>query len=378
MTEIKLFDATNIDELVWPESQEGLFAKKLLVPLIQNGVDAYFKNIKTTMKLMSIDSLILPITINDEEMDNSYVCSFYSYYIGLGLNAAENLKNVFLKNSLQVLLKALGRFLKLGKIDKVVSINNWLFSTNIHPQLSKEQVFSIRTFIQNQFPHHAIVFRSINEMEEYSCVNALKNNQFDLVATRQIFFTDPKTPKVFESRLFKSDLKFLQTTEYELADLDAKSQDELSKSLALYNALYLDKYSLFNPQLNEKLIQLLADQKLFTFKTLKKNGQIEGIVGLYSMYGTMISPFFGYNTKISEQVGLYRLLSTILSLEAKNRGELFHQSSGASFYKSIRKATASLEYSAVYTKHLPFNRRISWKALQALMNHFAIRWMRKY
>lgn len=375
---MKLFDATNIEELVWPETEEGSFAKKLLLPLVQNGVDSYFSNIKTEMRVLSIDHLVLPVTINDAEANNSYVCSFYSYYIGYGLNATMRIKNKILKKSIQIILKCLGSFLKLGKIDKVVSVNNWLFSTNIHPKLTDSQVLKIKTLIQNEFPSHAIVFRSVKVMEEYSCIKALKNNQFDLVATRQIFFTDPKKAEVFESRLFKSDLKFLKSTDYELGGLNVSSKEELFTSLSLYHSLYLEKYSSINPCINESFMQLVADHNLFKFKTLKKNGKIEGVVGHYSMYGTMMSPFFGYNPIDSGQIGLYRLLSTILALESKNSGAIFHQSSGASFYKSIRKAIPCIEYTAVYTKHLPLRRRFPWKALQAIMNYCGIHWMKKY
>jgi hypothetical protein len=375
---IELFDSENIDQLIWPETEEGHFAKKLLLPLIKHGVQSYFDNVQTNMMALQIDNFVLPITINDAEVDNSYVCSFYSYYIGCGLNNLDSIKNKTFQKGVETVLKGLGKFLRAGKIDKVVSVNNWLFSTNLYPNLSENQILDIRNFIEKKFPTHAIAFRSINTIDKNSVIQALKNNRFNLIASRQIFITNSLEKEVFESRLFKSDIRFLNKTEYEVGELTTNEGTEIPKMLSLYRALYIDKYSSISPQLNEKFLQLLVDNQIFKFKTLKKNNQIDGIVGYYSAYGVMMSPFFGYDTKQPQQVGLYRLLSTILSLQAKDSGELFHQSSGASFYKSVRRAKSDIEYIAIYSKHLGYGRRFYWKALKIIMNYFGIYWMKKY
>lgn len=375
---IKIFNKENIDQLEWPETHEGHFTKKMVLPIIKNGVSAYFDNVKTKMMVLQIDGLVLPITINDKVTENSYVCSFYSYYIGYGLKTASAIKNRILRNSVKAILKGLGTFLKLGKIDKVVSVNNWLFSTNLYPSLTPDQILAIRKKIEEDFPKHAIVFRSINTLDQNSPINSLKHHAFDLIASRQIFITDPKKEEVFTTRLFKSDLKFLKGTNYTLSELGDDPAQGLAKLLSLYNALYVDKYSAMNPKLNESFLKLVVDDKLFNFKTFKKDGDIDGIFGYYSMYGVMTSPFFGYDIHKPQETGLYRLLSTALTLEAKNSGQLFHQSSGASFYKSIRKATPSIEYNAVYTKHLNIHRRFYWKTLKFLINSFGIPWMKRY
>lgn len=375
-TKIELFDSNTIEQLIWPNSEEGLFAKKLLIPLVKDGAAAYFHNIKTEMMVLKVDDLVLPITINDFESDNSYVCSFYNYYIGLGSINASTIKNKLLRYLTTKFLMSLGIILKLGNIDKIVSVNNWLFSTNLYPKLNDSQILSIREFIQQKFPKHAIVFRSINKVDKNSPLNTLRNSKFHLIASRQIFLNDTKETTFFESRLFKGDLKLLKKTDYILDDL--KNDFESTKILSLYNEIYLDKYSKLNPQLNEKFVKLLIQHQIFNFKTLQKNDRIDGVIGYYSAHGVMSSPFFGYNTKVPQQANLYRLLSTVLTLEAKNKKQLYNQSSGASFYKSIRKANPTIEYSAVYIKHLSLSSRFMWKTLKVVINTFGIHWMKKY
>lgn len=373
---INLFDSNNIDQLDWPKTEEGQFAKKFLTPLVKEGTASYFTNIETKMMVLQIEDFVLPITINDSVLDNSYVCSCYSYYIGYGIISANKIKNKFLQSSVKQVIKGLGKILKLGHIDKIVSVNNWLFSTNHYPKLEKKQILSIRKFIQETFPGHAIVFRSINTLDENCPMNPLTEAGFKLIASRQIFLLNAKDAKIFEARLFKSDLKLLNKTDYQIDDL--KNPYEANRILSLYNALYVDKYSKLNPQPTEKFIELLITNQIFNFKTLKKNDQIHGVVGYYSAFGVMSSPFFGYDTSLPQERGLYRLLSTILTTVAKNKKQLFNQSSGASFYKSVRKATPTIEYSAVYTAHLPFKTRCTWQMLKLVVNHFGILWMKNY
>lgn len=94
MTEetISLYNASNIDSLSWPNNPEGEYAQKFLMPLIKNGVHHYIENVETNLHILKIGDLILPITINDAEYQNSYVCSPYTQYISSGLNYLEKVK----------------------------------------------------------------------------------------------------------------------------------------------------------------------------------------------------------------------------------------------------------------------------------------------
>lgn len=375
---IHLYDRSTIDQCAWPETIEGAFAKNLLTPLIKNGVEHYFDNVKTILMVLSLDEIVLPITINEAEYENSYVCSFYGHYIEYGLNSLHIIKSRFVRKSIEYLLKGCSRLLRMGKINKVVSVNNWLFSTNLYPTLTHDQINRIRDFLTARFPQHAILFRSVNTYEKKPCFDGLRNNRFDLIASRQVYHTDTKNDEVWTTRIFKSDLKLLRETRYEIIESDEVVHAEIPKMLSLYNALNVEKYSKMNLQIKPDFLKLALESKLFRFSALKVDGQIDGIIGRYSLYGVMTAPFFGYDTAKPQQNGLYRLLSTLLMLDAKNRGDIFHQSGGASFYKSVRRAEPNMEYFAVYTNHLPFSRQFPWKAVKLIVNQFGIRFMKKY
>ncbi|HEY9599812.1 MAG TPA: GNAT family N-acetyltransferase, partial [Cyanophyceae cyanobacterium] len=79
-----------------------------------------------------------------------------------------------------------------------------------------------------------------------------------------------------------------------------------------------------------------------------------------------------------QEIGLYRMLSAQLTLEATKRGFILHQSSGAASFKRFRGFVGTIEYSAVFYQHLPFWRQLVWRLLGLLVNKIAVPLMQKY
>lgn len=375
---LSLYGVNEIDNCPWPQNAEGEYGKRFLTPLIKKGLSTFVENVQADLRVLICDQFVLPLTINHFEYENSYVCSPHNYYISY---AREALKPVVPKKVYRVLNSLLwmaSKVLKRYQVDKVVSVNNWLCSTNLYPALNKEQLASIGQFLQKEFPSHAIVFRSIDANMSPTCYKALKELGFDYIANRQIYFIEPHKSDLMEMRLFKSDLKLLQNCEYEIIEGEELLKEDLSRLIMLYRSLYIDKYSDLNPQFNEDFLRLAIDQKLLTFKALKKNGCVDGVVGYMKSHGKMFCPFFGYDLTKPKEASLYRLLSTLLMKQAHSEELCFHLSSGASTFKTIRKAKSSLEQMAVYHRHLPFKRQIPWRILEKLCNSIGITFMKRY
>lgn len=365
---VKIYDATNIDTLVFPTTKEGSKARDFLLPLIKNGVHRYIKNIDVEMRILTIDDLILPVTINQNYYGQSYTCSPYGHYVECGMSALSNVDSLWLRTPGRALLGFLGMFLKLGKLNQVVIVNNWLFSTDLFPAISEKQIEAISVFLNKRFPKHAIVFRSIHTYHGNHLYKAFKNNAFNLIASRLVYFLNTEKEEIFKSRIFKSDFKLLRETDYTVENVSNVTEEEIQRILELYTSIYCEKHSALNPQFTSDFIKLAIESNLLQLKVLRKQEDISAVVGYWEREGIMLSPLLGYDTKKQPQDNLYRLSSTVLTQEARDQKCLFHLSSGASFYKKIRKAETSMEYCAVYHKHLPFYRRLPWKLLQSLIN----------
>lgn len=377
--DLSLYTADNIDQLQWPETDEGTYAKKYFTPLIKHGVDQYVKNINATLSILKLRESIFPLLIVDNVYENSYVCSPYGHYILLGLESLHLLDNRFLRASAASSLKGLGKILKQGNINNIVYIDHWLFSTDLHlKEMGNADLQCIVQFLTEKYPRHALALRSINSKNNPELKEHLKQNQFSLLLSRQVYLTDATDDSIFNTRILKSDLKLLRECDYELVDNDQLDEKEHERILELYNLLTIQQHSTLNPQLNLRFIRLLLEEKILQVKALKKNGVIEGIVGYLERDQTLLCPFIGYDKSHPDKTRLYRLLSTTLLLEAKKRKCLMHQSAGASFYKTVRRAVGYPEYLGVYTRHLPFKQKCVWGLLQGMTNLAAPRFMKKY
>lgn len=373
-----LFDKFTIDLCPWPEGPEGEYAKRFLTPFIKKGVGHFINNIKTDLRILVGEKYVVPLSINEGEDENSFVCSPYNYYISYGAITLNSMETGWTKPIIQGMLRAMGKVLKRYEINRVVVVNNWFFSTNLYPQLTPEQLEEIAKFLRAEFPNHALIFRSVDPSTNPVCFQTLTKIGFDYIANRQIFYIDQTTQKtLFESRLFKSDLRLLEKSGYEILDGKEVAENEIPRLVELYQNLYLKKYSELNPQLNESFVSLALKQNLMQFKALKKNGRIDGVIGYMMRDGKMFCPFFGYDRTLPKEAGLYRNLSTVLMLEAGKHNLFFHLSSGASMFKTIRKGVGCMEYMAVDYRHLGYARQFPWRLLKGLCNTIGVFYMKR-
>ncbi len=109
----------------------------------------------------------------------------------------------------------------------------------------------------------------------------------------------------------------------------------------------------------------------WSFKALKKDKKIDAILGYFHLNGVMTPPIFGYDIGLPQSLGLYRLLSILTTIEAKQKGFLLHFSAGAAQFKRLRGAIGSCEYSSVYTEHLPIHKRLPWMLLSKIITKAA-------
>ncbi len=375
---VALFDASNIDSLPWPSNEDGEYAKRFLLPLIKNGAQHYIDNVETTMMALLIADLVLPLTINEAQYQNSYVCSPYGHYIGYARESIVHITGRFLEKPLQALIWALGKVLQRGQINKVIIVNNWLFSTNLYPKISHEQVAIITEELKRKFPEHAIVFRSVHTYDGKDLYEILKDNQFHLIASRQVYFINTFKEATFQSRMYKSDLKALRESEHEIVSHTDIVLKDIDRIAMLYRAVYLDRHSSLNPQLNANFIKLAIENQILQLHGLRKNGQLDAVSGYFCRKGVMMAPLLGYDTSQSKDNKLYRISSVILTREAKEKKMLYHLSSGAGFYKKLRRAEGNIEYMAVNHGHLPVDRRLPWFALKWMMNSLGVVLMKRY
>ena len=348
-------------------------------PFIKGPSEQLMHNVDTKMITESMDGLFFPVTINETEYESSYVCSPYNALVSYSRDELIKIKNIPLRVSLRLLINLVGIFLKFGKVNKNFCINNFLLSTNPYPDWhgagAEEQLQQTKTL----YPDHAVMYRSLNYHTNSELIDHLKKIGFIIAASRQVYIFDTKLGDFKNRNNTQNDRRALAKSEYQLVTHDEINEADYPVIVTLYNLLYLDKYSKHNPQFSEQLIAYWHKNRLLTMMGLRdKQGVLQGIVGLFESEKVITAPLVGYNTALSSQKALYRILIYLVLEYSDKKERCLNLSSGASHFKLLRGGQPFIEYTAAYIKHLPFHRRMVWKIAQGLANGLFVPLVKKY
>lgn len=338
------------------------------------------KNAQTEIKILAVaEQLYFPVSINSEVVANTFVCSPFTAYI---LYAKDELQlkvpNKLLQLPILFIIKILELFLKLGKIDTNVHVNNFLLSTNPYQEWEGMEIPAITAFIKSQYPNHALVFRSLNIYQHKDLITQFENQGYKKIGSRQVYIYDEPYADWWKHNNNKNDARIIKKQKlHYLSHEEMKSY--LSQALALYNLLYIEKYSKYNPQFTLTYFQHCYDNKMMHFQGYAdEKGRLKAFSGLFVLDNTITSPLVGYDIYAPQKEGLYIHAIQLIMKYKFESGKLLNLSSGASQFKRMRGGQPSMEYTVVYTQHLPFYRKAVWRFLQYISNHIGIPLIEKY
>jgi hypothetical protein len=364
----KLFTHKNIHTIEWPSTADGEYARNYLLPIMEDP-QRYIKNVyNTQLMLAKVDDVIIPITVTDFHPDNTYTVSPYSHYVSYGgFEEVKHLENKPLEALIKWIMNPVAWYFKKAQLDKVVFVNNYLLSTNLYPSISTGQISALSEALPEWFPDRVIIFRSVDEHKNPHIIEALKVKNYEMVLGRQVWYMDPA--EAARTRQYKEDVRVLRKHGYEVVDGKELSDDDLQRAVHLYNLLYLEKYSYYNPQFTFDFLKLARDKGILHLRTLKREGKMNAVMGFFIRNGAMTQPLFGYDTSLPQDEGLYRLLTLITLQEGLQRNLLVHASGGVGKFKKIRGGRSVIEYNAVFAKHLPPWRQRPWKLIKAISKY---------
>jgi hypothetical protein len=364
--QVEFFIRGTIAEIPWPPTTDGRYAQRYLAPFLQNGPQLYIRNVhQTELGIVKVGNTILPITTTQFHPANAYTCSPYSHYISYGgYEEIHQLKNPPAEVLIRGLLHPLAWYFRHSDFDRVVYVNNWLLSTNLYPALNEAAITALVQTLPRLFPDRAIVFRSVDSYRNPELYHTLLARGCRMALSRQIWYMDPR--EALKTSQMREDRRVLRHTAYEVVDGKQLSGGEIERCLNLYNQLYLDKYSYYNPQFSPAFLRLAIENDLLFVRALRREGQIRGVMGYFVRGGCMTQPFFGYDTALPPQEGLYRRLTLITLEEGLQHGLLVHASAGVGPFKKLRGGKPVIEYNAVFDRHLPPSRRMPWALIEQI------------
>lgn len=316
-----------------------------------------------------------PLTVSSRAIGNAYPCSLHTQYVEYPRVEARLLRSGLERVVSRGALSMLDTLLRTAGIDRHAQWSSWLLSTHLHPVGICEAVAPVTNQLVEAYPDHVIVLRCVDPRTHRQLPDALREQGYVLVASRQVWYFDGAHPEFLRRSDVKRDGKLLdQLRDYSCSSTDSPTAGEVSRMTSLYRAVYLERHSHFNPAYSDDFLRRgLADDWLNARVLRHRSGRIDGVFARFDGEVAASVPFIGYDTTLPGDLGLYRALVALLLRDITAEGVLLNYSSGAGDFKRRRGGEMSIEYNAVFARHLPPARRAALEAGCRAINAAATR-----
>jgi len=344
---------------------------------LESGPTRLAQNLDTHPGILALGAGFSPLTVNNSEENNSYPCSLLTQYVSYPLGEMRLLKGRLARLAARVGLKGLGVILKVGEIDRLVQWNSWLMSTNLLPSLCAEALKGTTESLVRQFPQHAVLVKNINGRENAALPELFLQGGYQLLPSRKVYFFDGKSAGFLSRTSVKQDLNALRNLkEYTQVEHHEFSTEDAPRIARLYEMLYLEKHSRLNPSYTPFFVRKALEKKALEFRGLRhSSGRIDAVFACFRQGNVTVTPFVGYDTSMAGEPSFYRLLVAMLLKRVAEEGTLLNYSSGAGEFKRRRGGEGCIEFNAVYTRHLPLERRLPFLLLEQCAQVFGRRFL---
>ncbi|CAN5147408.1 hypothetical protein BH11PSE2_BH11PSE2_17840 [soil metagenome] len=370
MNGIELFDPAAGPGIGWPAGCEA--DRAYLQAFTTHGAPALIANLRTRLMGLRCGDRILPVTINEAEYGDAYVCLPHSAY---ALYAKAELKIVDAgpwSPALGLLADVAGLAMRAARVNRVVHLGNWMVSTNLHGGWRGDDITEIRAILIKAFPDHLLAVRSLTRWSDADLCDSLAADGWLLLPSRQIYVTDDLAQDWAPHRDTRRDLALLAASAAQVDHLDTLRPGDAARIAQLYAMLYLERYSRLNPAFTPAYVEMTHRSGILRYRGLRgADGVLSSVVGCLVRGGVLTTPIVGYDTARPEADGLYRIASAMLAQMAMEAGARLNGSAGAADFKRHRGARPELECSAYYAEHLSAGRRLTLRAMQKVLTRFA-------
>lgn len=335
-------------------------------------------NVSTRIDSVGDGEHRVPVSINQSEPGNSWVCSPHTAYARYSLEELARLRRPLLTMPLAAGCRLLGGYFWRSGLDDAVAVNNWLLSTNLYPEFDAQVVRGWLSEALDRWPGSAIWFRSLNPRYTSEWLGQLSDMGFKLIPSRQVYLYDEINISSRSPVNLRRDLRLLKNSAAPRSAAASWSEWDFERAAELYALLYREKYSLLNPTYTAAFLRAWHTAGILDLSGFRdEQGSLRAVLGIFAAGGTMTVPIVGYDTHQPQSAGLYRLLMAAVYERAAQSRCRINLSAGAAQFKRLRGGVGTLEYSAVYDHHLPRARRLAVSLLSLLTRSVGVPLMRR-
>lgn len=339
-----------------------------LEPLLAHGPRRYIDNADVDLRVAWCADRLVPLVVTTQARGSSEICDLRTHYVDY-VPMQFRRRGRFAAGWISRLRNAPAALLMTGGgLDRVVYVNNFLFSTNPALHLDAAQVRGLTRALVNAYPRHLLLVRSVNPRVDAPGHHALREAGYRMTRSRTVHLFDSGTAEVTQRRNYLHDRKLLARSPYRpVTDAD-RLLPAAPRLTALYRGLYLDKHPRHNPAFNGRFFRHLLERQIWEFVGFEHDGSIDAFVSYFVDGEFLIGAAIGYDLERSRRHGLYRIAVMFLLEEARRRGLRVNLSAGADEFKQHRGGCPTHEFDAIYDEHLPWRSRLGLAYLRRASN----------
>jgi hypothetical protein len=373
---VTIFDPATPPAGAWPDGDDP--TRRYIEGIARGGVEAMVSNVRTRWLALRSGDRILPLTVNDGEVGDSYVCLPHSAYILYARQELELVDTGALKPLLRALIALFDRVLLAAGINRIVHVDNMLLSTNLHGDWAGEDVPAIRAGLAALYPDHIVAIRSLDRWSCSDLLAACAADGWTMLASRQIWVTDDLACDWRPRNSVQNDRRLLAASGLAVEDLETMTETDAARIAELYHLLYVGKYSPLNPVFTPAWIAMTHEQGILRYRGARgPDGRLMAVAGSLVRGNLLTPPIVGYDTGRPQKEGLYRIAAYLFSEVAEREGLRLNGSAGAADFKRRRGAHGVIEYTAMYVRHLSIWRRLALVLVAGLLDHVAAPMMKR-
>jgi hypothetical protein len=207
-------------------------------------------NLDTTVDRALVAGRSYPLTLNNTGLrGNCYICSPVTAYIDYAIDETRNFAaHSALRSAVRALIRIAAPLVRARGLDGQVQINNWLFSTNPVPTLTRDAAAQMRDRLTQDHPTRALVLRSLNDRADAASIAALRAEGFRMLPARQIYLFGGVSDDFCFTPDMRRDRNLLLKTPLQIVPNDGFADADYTRAAQLYDLLYIDKYTPLNPR----------------------------------------------------------------------------------------------------------------------------------
>jgi hypothetical protein len=372
---MKLFDPLDPPADAWPS---GCDCRAYVEGIARAGATAMIPNVATRWLALRSGERVYPVTVNDGDYGGSYVCLPHSAYILYARAELDIVDTGWMRPLLRAVIAGADHLLRWGDVNRIVHVDNWMLSTNLHGDWQGEDLAAIRAFLTERFPDHAIAIRSVDGWSSQALLEAARRHGWQLLASRQIWVTGDLQTEWRPRRNTYHDLRRLRRSGLMIDDFAVMSAADAERIAELYHLLYVGKYSPLNPVFSPAYVLMTWRTGTLRYRGARDaEGKLLAVAGVLVRGDVLTPPVVGYDTARPQSEGLYRIATLLFTTTAAEQGLRVNGSAGAAQFKRNRGATGVIEYMAVAARHLPWRRRAVLRFMQILLDRIAVPMMKR-